>query len=41
MPAGRDREFAVGDSVSIRWNPDKATVFTLKDRSLDDELRVE
>jgi ABC-type Fe3+/spermidine/putrescine transport system ATPase subunit len=41
MPAGRKGEFAVGDSVSIKWNPDKAAVFTLRDRSLDDELRVE
>jgi ABC-type Fe3+/spermidine/putrescine transport system ATPase subunit len=41
MPAGRDMEFAVGDKVSIGWNPDKATVFTLKDRSLYDELKVE
>jgi len=41
VPTGRKAEFAVGDKVSIRWNPDKATVFTLTDRSLDDELRVE
>lgn len=41
MPAVKKGEFAVGDRVSIRWTPDKATVFTLKDKSLDDELRVE
>ena len=41
MPAGKKGEFAVGDKVSIRWAPDKATVFTMRDRSLDDELRVE
>ena len=41
IPAGRSREFSVGDKVSIKWSPEKATVFRLKDRSLDDELRVE
>ncbi len=41
MPAAKRKEFAVGDKVSIRWNPEKATVFALKDKSLDDELRVE
>ena len=41
IPAGRSGEFSVGDKVSIDWSPEKATVFRLKDRSLDDELRVE
>lgn len=41
LPAFHGEDFKVGERVSIGWKPEMATVFGLKGRSLDDELRVE
>lgn len=41
IPIGMARKIGVGDEVSIKWNPEKASVFELKERSLEEELRVE
>ena len=34
-------KIAMGDKVNVRWNWDKATVFRMPEKGLQEELKVE
>jgi ABC-type Fe3+/spermidine/putrescine transport system ATPase subunit len=41
VPSWRMGKIVMGDKVNIRWNWDKATVFRMPEKGLQEELRVE
>ncbi|MEM2943402.1 MAG: ABC transporter ATP-binding protein [Methanomassiliicoccales archaeon] len=41
LPVGRIKKVREGSEVGLKWNPEKASVFSLEKCNLDEELRVE
>jgi ABC-type Fe3+/spermidine/putrescine transport system ATPase subunit len=41
VPSWRKGKLVVGDTVQVRWSPEKASVFAIPPKGLEEELRVE